>query len=289
MKIGVNLLVRNMADNPLHRKAMGFAMSSLLGSDIKQHDFRCMILDNASTCPETIEFLSKGYSPSGRIRVIRSAENLGIARGRNAVYRRLDEDFDYLDFSRWHPDYVIEMHTDHVFPAVWLAPIIEYMESHPDVGIMGPALLSPNVHWCVEPFAVNYEKPESTFKFVNEAAERNRLPGRVLPGLTHPAVKRWKMLEQIGFYDEAMPGLTNFEDTEEAYRAHKAGWKILINFGSVVYHHYHFSRCDPGVTNHLQDYELNGRYCQAKHGPEFDEFCEELGRWMDRAYGKVEV
>jgi GT2 family glycosyltransferase len=97
------------------------------------------------------------------------------------------------------------------------------------------------------------------------------------------------MLEQIGLYDEAMPGMTNFEDTDEAYRAHKAGWKILINFGSVVYHHYHFTRCDPGVTNHLSDYHWNLRYCRAKHGPEFEEFCEELGRWMDAAYGKAEA
>ena len=286
MRIGVNLLVRNMADNPLHLAATRFAVRSLLESDLLSHDWRLMILDNGSGCPATsIYYDWMSVELGSRLGIARFKENLGIARGRNYCNKILQAG------GGWIPDYIVEMHTDHVFPKIWLAPIIEYMETLPDCGIMGPALLSPNVHWCVNQIKIDYNQPyKEQINFLQSCvAFASHDVFRIMPGLTHPAVKRWKMVEELGGYDEDLPGLTNYEDTDEAYRAHKAGWKILINFGSVVYHHYHFSRCDPGVTNHLSDYEVNGRYCYAKHGVEFRDFERELGEWMDAAYGKVEA
>ena len=59
-----------------------------------------------------------------------------------------------------------------------------------------------------------------------------------------------------------------------------------MTFASVVFHAYTLTRCDPGVTTHVSDYELNGRYCAAKHGPDFFPWAEKtLTAQMDALYG----
>jgi len=85
-----------------------------------------------------------------------------------------------------------------------------------------------------------------------------------------------------------MPGLQNFEDTEEAYRAMQLGWEVGISPGSVVWHWYAFSRTR-ATPDHHADYILNRNYCKEKHGSGFERWCEELGRDMDAVYSREEA
>ena len=284
MRIGINLLVRNLREHPLHARALGFAFRSLFENehDLQAHLCHVAVIDNASTCPITMAWLNQleARHPAN-VSVVRLPVNYGIAKGRNVGYKLLGE----ID-----PDYVLEIHTDHIFPSLWLQPMLDTMEApgNERIGILGPALLTDRVAWSVGHLHIDYTgEYQPARDLVEDAAAGLRNAGRVVPGLTHPALKRWTMLQEIGFYDEDLPGLSNWEDTEEAYRAHQSGWTSAVDFGSVVYHHYHFSRCDPGVTNHLRDYEVNGRYCMKKHGEEFNAFAARLGQWMDQAYAGV--
>jgi len=293
-RIGLNLLTCNLAEQPLHLVASRYAVQSLLESDIWEYDWRLQIVDNGSTCPQTARWLDELQNTELRIAVEKVGQNLGIAKGRNIGYQLL---------SHHEPEFVVEVHTDHFFPPAqdghgrdisWLGPIVEHMR-HPasaQVGIVGPALLSDVVNWRVGSAGVSYHWPYEQFRdAVAKRCLAFRHSRKVVPGLTHPAVKRWAMLEQIGLrrdgilycYDPDMPGRQNFEDTEEAFRAWKAGWQVLIHFGSVVYHHYHFQRLE--LTSHPADYDANNLYCQTKHGPEFITFATTtLDGWLDRAY-----
>jgi len=300
IKIGLNLLTCNLAQCPIHEQAARYAIASLLDSDIALYDWRLVIVDNASTCPKTVALLQGLEATNERVAIEWSDENLGIGKGRNLGFQVLHE---------WHaPEYMVEVHTDMVFPANsdrdssvgWLQPIIEYME-HPknaDVAIMGPSLLTAGGQWYSPRPSVPYQLSEvqlqdyETFRAeVTKAALVWRRPKRVRPGLSHPAVKRWSALEAIGThrdgklhpYDPDMPGRQNFEDTEEAFRAHAAGWRVLIHFGSMVFHNYHLTRL--GLSDHPADYDANNRYVQVKHGPaEWVAWNGLIGKWMEEAY-----
>ena len=300
IRVGVNLLTCNLVQCPLHVQAARYAIDSLLDSDLQRFDWRLVIVDNGSTCPETVQMLQDLERTNDRVLVEWMEENIGIARGRNVGYQRLAE---------WHaPHYVVEVHTDHVFPAAidalgdlgWLAPILEYMEApgNERSGIVGPALLTGGGQWYSPRPTIPYRVSETRLqeypdfrREVTKWARAWRQIGRVAPGLSHPAVKRWAMIEEIGIhrdgllyaYDPDMPGRQNFEDTEEAFRAYKAGWELLIHFGSVVFHHYHFTRMV--LSDHGADYDANSLHSQRKHGPEFIDFATRiLGGWMDMAY-----
>ena len=299
-RVGVNLLTCSLAQCPLHAQATRYALDSLLESDVTDYDWRLVVVDNASTCPVTVKMLQDLEAAEAKVRIEWADENLGITHGRNLGYQILHE---------WHaPEYVVEIHTDHFFPSGhdekgvlgWLKPIIDYMAHprHSDAAIVGPSLLTAGGQWYSPRPTIPYQRTDAQLqdypKFraeVNKWARVWRRPNRVRPGLSHPAVKRWSALEAIGAhrdgvlypYDPDMPGRQNFEDTEEAKRAHDAGWQVLIHFGSVVYHHYHLTRL--GLTDHGADYNANNFYVQTKHGPaEWDAWSGTIGRWMERAY-----
>jgi len=260
--------------------ATRYALESLLDSDLQKYDWRLVVVDNGSSCPETVGLLQELEAQNERVRVEWLDANVGIGRGRNVGYRILQE---------WHgPELVVEMHVDHVFPRQWLEEIEAAMLRQTRwarVGIMSPALITQSVGWAAAQLPLNYTMPYDRFRGeVERCSMAVRWPKRVREGLAHPAVKRWAMLEEIGLYDDAMPGLQNFEDTEEAYRAWRAGWQMMIHFGSVVWHHYHYQRLGDEYGN-AWSYNENYAYCQAKHGHEFVAFATGImGRWMDAAY-----
>jgi len=282
-RVGANLLIRNLAEQPLHLRATQFAMESLVDSDFTETDWRVQVLDDASTCLATKTYLAElGRTDPERIKVSTSEEQLGIARGRNAANRWFAKE--------WQPDYVVELHTDHVFPSYWLRPLLEAMEANPRLGIVSPMLLTGRpMGWSSECVALNYAGEYGEARAaVEAAAARHRSNRAVRPGLTHPALKRWRMLQELGGYAEDMPGLQNFEDTEEAYRAMQLGWEVRISPGSVVWHWYAFSRTR-ATPDHHADYILNRNYCKEKHGSGFERWCEELGRDMDAVYSREEA
>ncbi len=288
-RVGVNLLTCSMEHEPIHYQSMRWAVESLLDSDLLEHDWRLVVVDNASNCPHTINFLQQLETENERVAIEWRDENLGIAKGRNLGYQLLQQ---------WHaPEYVVEIHTDHVFPpppgtrggAPWLTPIVEYMDDprHARAGIVSPTLVTSGGQWgtpalpypgcrCGACHGKTRGMPFEKFRAeLGHLATVWRDPTKVRPGQLHPAVRRWALVEELDLrdadselcvYDPDMPGRQNFEDTEEAYRAHKAGWQILIHFGAVAYHHYHLTRL--GLSDHGADYDMNAKYCNEKHGPD---------------------
>jgi glycosyltransferase involved in cell wall biosynthesis len=285
-KVGVSLLTCNLAERRGHVKATEFTLRSLLDSDLQETDWRLQIVDNGSTCRETLKLLRE--LNDSRIAVYFSAVNLGIAAGRNLAYQML----------QWHePKYVVEVHTDHVFTHNWLMWLLNFFNEpeHARVGILGASLVTGGGEWLAPKFALSYDASYEDFRRELESiAGMYARPNYVVPGLSHPCVIRWTMVEALNerdeenrlcVYDPLMPGRQNFEDTEFCYRAHLAGWQSMINFGSVCYHHYHYTRCDGDLNIiHAQGYDANNIYVQQKHGQAFLDWSGKLGRQLERAY-----
>ena len=159
-RIGIQLLTCSLAQCPLHAQAASHALASLLDSDITDYDWRLVVVDNASTCPKTIQMLQMLEAANERVRVEWPGENLGITHGRNLGFQTLAE---------WHqPEYVVEVHTDHFFPSRtdvrgelgWFKPLLEYMQhpSNADVAIAGPALLTAGGQWYSPKPTIPYQR-----------------------------------------------------------------------------------------------------------------------------------
>jgi len=170
---------------------------------------------------------------------IRLPENVGIAAGRNAALRGLLDHRPDLEF-------VVEVHTDHVFPRRWFAPLIEALIADPGLGAVGPGLLTPVGYWGSPKLQIFYGAVTvaQAAQQVEEAATRARVRFKpeVRRGLQHPVVKRIHALRDVGlFYDERF-AWQNFEDTDEVRRLEASGWRVGVCLGSWVYHQYGFTR-----------------------------------------------
>lgn len=80
--------------------------------------------DNASN-DDSISFVEDNY-PS--IRVIRNTENLGFAGGYNAILEQVEA------------DYYVLLNSDVEVTESWIEPVIDYLESHPQVAAAQPKI-----------------------------------------------------------------------------------------------------------------------------------------------------
>lgn len=190
---------------------------------------KVFIVDNASP-GEDAEVL-QGFAAAGDrpsfVRVMRSPENGGFAKGNNLAFRAaLAENpaFDY--FFLLNPD-------AYVRPGA-IRTLVEFMEVRPDCGFAGARLESPD------------GAPQaSAFRFMSVAGEIEgaaRLgpislllsPWRVAPAqkdLRRPAdwvcgaavLVRRKVLEDVGLFDEDY--FLYFEETDLMLRARRKGWR----------------------------------------------------------------
>jgi len=232
--IGVNLLTCNRS--PLLLRMTQLGLRSLLASDLQEHEFRIVVVDNASD-DGTVRWLEEDmYLPT-----VRLDENLGIARARNVGYRWLAEQFPQAEW--W-----LELHNDMIFPKTWLRPLLEIGNSDPRVGLISPGLVTgrPIMFGATQTRTLRvpwHMADGSVFSEVELACAVARRDVEPRPGLQHPVLKRVAMMQEIGLYDENM-GLSNWEDTEEVCRVWKAHWKYLVCLRSFVFHQYSGSRLE---------------------------------------------
>lgn len=88
-----------------------------------------VVADNGST-DESLEVLSEEFPT---VKVIKLDQNYGFAEGYNRAIAVTEN------------EYTVLLNSDVRTPAGWLDPMLEYMESHPEVGAMQPKLLHDGV------------------------------------------------------------------------------------------------------------------------------------------------
>ncbi|MGQ9550650.1 MAG: glycosyltransferase family 2 protein [Roseiflexus sp.] len=112
-------------------RCIATVQESLAGSGI---DYRITVVDNAST--DGTPALLRARYPG--IEVIEAGRNLGFAGGNNLALRRL--------FARndGHARYVLLLNPDTEVIGDALPRMVRYLESHPDVVVVGPRLRYPD-------------------------------------------------------------------------------------------------------------------------------------------------
>jgi GT2 family glycosyltransferase len=164
--------------------------------------------------------------------------NLGFTGGNNHLIRPALA-------SAEPPDYVLFLNADTIVKEYALDNLIKFMDSHPQAGIAGSQLLSPDGVVQASPF-----------RFLGIATELDRglrlgVVSKVLsrwsavpPTPTSACAVEWvsgasmilrrTMLEEIGLLDEGL--YTYFDDVDICLRARRAGWETWYVPESKVIH-----------------------------------------------------
>ena len=151
------------------------------------------------------------------------------------------------------PEYVLLLNADTIIQEHALAVLVEFMNSHPGVGIAGSQLVSPDGGAQGSPFR---------FQGIVSELDRGLRLGIVtrllglssMPKPTKPCVVEWvagasmilrlSMLRQIGLLDEGL--YTYFDDIDICLRAMRAGWETWYVPESRIIH---LEGASTGVTS----------------------------------------
>lgn len=181
--------------------------------------YRLVLVDNGSTEPVN-EFFQ---SVPGAI-AIRSEENLGFAGGVNLGMRRAE-------------GHVLLLNNDTLVPEGWLARMEAVLLSAPDIGMVGPmsnyvsgSQLIPDLSFqTLDEISAYAAQRRSDFS--DSIRDVARLVGFCL-------LIRDTAAREVGLFDEAF-GLGNFEDDDYCIRVLRAGYRIVVDEGSFVFHYGH--------------------------------------------------
>jgi GT2 family glycosyltransferase len=183
-----------------------------------KNNYELILIDNGST-DGTIEFLSS--IPNAKI--IKNTQNRGFPGGCNQ------------GISIASGENIVLLNNDTVVTAGWLERLLFWIESDPDIGIVGPKSNFISEQQRIMP--VPYKTMEEMKKFAKEWTKDHHKEGYVADLLSGMCMVLKKTLtEQIGGFDERFfPGY--FEDTDFCLRAQIFGKKLWVA-NDVFIHHY---------------------------------------------------
>jgi GT2 family glycosyltransferase len=174
-----------------------------------------ILIDNASGA-DTKKYLEEfAAGRPGSIRLVRNETNLGFVKAVNQGMRLSDA------------PYVCVMNNDIVPGTRWLENLVEFAETHRDIGLMNP-LCNGHGSRTVEEYARIVET-ENKDRYM----EMNQCFGFCM------LIKR-EVIDKIGVLDERF-GMGGFDDTDYSMRAHIAGYGCASVHSSYVYHREHAS------------------------------------------------
>lgn len=188
-------------------------------------DYDLYVVDNAST-DDSVEQIRSKYGD--RVNLIINSENLGGSGGFNAGIRKVvSEGYKYV----WCLD------NDVLVDENALSALVEFMDSHSDVGMTGSKVYHMEAPDYVQQFGISIDFDE----FCVEAKYYNRLEDGTMPEVVYSdavaacsVLVRSSVIKEIG----AMPeeNFLYWDDTEWGYRCNMAGYKVASYGKSQVLH-----------------------------------------------------
>lgn len=194
-----------------------------------------IVADNGST-DNSLEMLAKEF-PS--VKTIVLDKNYGFAEGYNRAIEKISE----VSSQNSEPEYIVLLNSDVEVTEGWLAPLLDYMDTHADVAAVQPKIRS----WRNKAL---FEHAGAAGGFINTLGYPY-CRGRVL----------WHVEEDKGQYDTPIEvdwtsgacmlvrtqvykdcgGLdasffAHMEEIDLCWRMRNAGWKLMCLPQSVVYH-----------------------------------------------------
>lgn len=212
-----------------------------LESGVKSQDTEIIVADNGST-DNSLEVLAKEFST---VKTIVLDKNYGFAEGYNRAISQLST--LHTASADWKnsklPKYIVLLNSDVETPEGWLTPLLDYMESHPDVAAVQPKIRSTRnktffehagaaggylsklcFPYCRGRVLWHVEEDKGQYDSV---AEVDWTSGACM-------LVRREVYEDCGGLDEAF--FAHMEEIDLCWRMRLKGWKLACVPQSVVYH-----------------------------------------------------
>jgi hypothetical protein len=164
-------------------------------------NFEVIMVDNRST-DQSVSYTKKFYP---WVKIIDSGSNSGWAVGNN------------IGIKKANGKYIVLLNNDTICEPDWLSKLIDIAESDKKIAVVGA------LEW---PLRGEVSKVAQN-KFPYKIEEVATASGAAM------MVKR-EVFEKIGLFEEKY--FIYWEDTEFNYRAILTGYKVMINYNSVVHH-----------------------------------------------------
>jgi GT2 family glycosyltransferase len=180
-------------------------------------NFKTIVCDNASR-DGSVEFLTKNYSD---VTLVRNRANLGFAEGNNvAINYALKQDTDYIFL----------LNNDTEMEPDALAKLVETAESNESFGIAGPLVLDLNDRETVQEAGMSIDR----FGFPMQEKSTNKAVSEVFFVSGCALLIKKAVLQTVGACDEDY--FMFAEDLDLCWRAQLAGYRVVVNKASRIYH-----------------------------------------------------
>lgn len=238
----------------IHYKSLGLTkkcLESVEKIDHKKFYFSIYLVDNNS--PEPIE---KDYVLPKNCKVIKLKENVGFCKGNNVAIKKA-----LLDGV----DYVCLLNNDTTVKKDFLSKALEVFDKDSSIGIVGPKIyFAPGFEYHKDRYKpsergrviwygggkIDWNNVFGTHKDVDKVddGKNNKISETMFATGCAMIISR-KVFEKVGFLSEDY--YMYLEDLEFSRRAIGAGFKIIFEPKSVVWH---YNAASSGVGGPLHDY-----------------------------------
>jgi len=176
-----------------------------------------VVIDNAST-DDSVSTIQNLLSENGSISLIRNTENMGFGRANNLAVKNAKGKYLYL----LNPDGMMQDEQN-------LAKSLDFMQSHPEFGLVGTAIYEPRKNRFVQP-----KKGYPAQKMLRLTKDLEKLPGEIAWVLGASMIIPRVVYQEVGGFD---PDFFLYgEEVDLCLRIRKLGYLLGYNENVVIEH-----------------------------------------------------
>jgi GT2 family glycosyltransferase len=211
------------------RQHLPDCLGSLERQNYDKSLIKIVVVDNHST-DSSVGYIKETF-PS--VKIVENRTNFGFAKANNQGY--------YLA-NKNKSDYLVLLNDDVIVEKNWLSKLVDLSESDKSIAAVQPKILlnqnrdrinslGNSTHYLGFAYCNHY----------NEEDKKGKMAPFQLPYASGAAVLlRMSALEKTGLFDDSF--FMYHEDVDLGWRLNLAGYKVMLEPASVIYHKYSYSK-----------------------------------------------